>query len=503
MPLSSNRKHHPLNNTLLDSPTILSDAFSMFSAPPDEHNHINPEDMEDMIPPRSPSRLEFRFGADDDHDSDSSTDSESDADSPERVKRKIKWARARRLFGGMPLQVLAEQKLLEELDSDASIVDLIALPSLRNDAGNDSESSSDASESNSEEDLSQLAFPPPPEDVGQSTVLGLCKPEPSRRSTPVETPKDILPPPTPIKPSSQRLNYPHRGFSRSAFMHQKSFWTARREEWVEWQRNAKSNEIAGAYTGIMDSPLKSPRRPSPPPPPLSRRWSVPPSGLERDTLTYTSNRFVQDIHASIYPRVGDVSALRDPYFANVDRCFFQFPLWTIHKTLYVFDMHQRSALIAYSGSENKLVSSLPPATEESRDQRMDEDSDEDRETTSLYSNADDADKTLVVDEPDRVESPKGSWDGERAWELSWYARWELFIGLIQRDHESRQPSPPEPMVHFAGENGEEEGCEDDEEDYGTVVSNPIFTQSFEDGYRRAIGFFSGGGEGGQVTEIGL
>ncbi|KAH7928558.1 hypothetical protein BV22DRAFT_190024 [Leucogyrophana mollusca] len=484
------------------------------------------DQTEDMLPPRSPSRLEFRFGVDEDHESDSSTDSEADSAPTEKAVRKTKWERARRVFGGTPLHILTEHKLSEDADSDISAVDLIALPTLRMDARDDSESGSEGSESSSEEDLSQMIFSSPMEDASHPAAIEPRSPEPFRTSTmPPEVPKQDLPP-VPVKPSAQRLNYPHHGFSRSAFMHQKSFWSARREEWVEWQqrstnqlRTSKSDDNAGAYTAILDTP-SMPKSPLPPPtpPPLSRRWSVPPSGLERDAQIYAPSRFAQDVHAPIYPRVGDVSALRDPYFANVDRCFFQFPLWTIHKTLYVFDMHQRSTALPPLRSEGDVNDPTPCLREEPRSGGH-HSAGSDRESDSQPS--DDADRTLVADDCDPPTNlPKkgseinisdfppqkspascpGAWDGVRAWELSWYARWELFINLIQRDHELQQPSPPEPMVHFSGETSEQDSCDDDEEDYGTLVSNPIFTKTFEEGYRPAIDFFSGG-DGDQVKVI--
>jgi hypothetical protein len=72
-----------------------------------------------------------------------------------------------------------------------------------------------------------------------------------------------------------------------------------------------------------------------------------------------------------------------------------------------------------------------------------------------------------------------AWDGVRAWEISWYARWELLIELVKTDENKRNgleyvgtsPREPPPMFFFAGEDGEED---DDDEDYGIIVSNPLF-----------------------------
>jgi hypothetical protein len=76
-----------------------------------------------------------------------------------------------------------------------------------------------------------------------------------------------------------------------------------------------------------------------------------------------------------------------------------------------------------------------------------------------------------------------TWDGVRAWEISWYARWELLIKLVKRDEVERKglsciaTSSPEPMpkFFFAEANGEEEDDDDDDdEDYGTIISNPLY-----------------------------
>lgn len=89
-----------------------------------------------------------------------------------------------------------------------------------------------------------------------------------------------------------------------------------------------------------------------------------------------------------------------------------------------------------------------------------------------------------------------TWEGVRAWEITWYARWELLVELVKREDAFIKrddmivmpcaPVAPPPPVHlgaiaerpqmfyFAGENGEED---DDEEDYGTLVDNPLFTRT--------------------------
>jgi hypothetical protein len=91
-----------------------------------------------------------------------------------------------------------------------------------------------------------------------------------------------------------------------------------------------------------------------------------------------------------------------------------------------------------------------------------------------------------------------TWEGVRAWEITWYARWELLVELVKREDAFIKrddmiirpcaPVAPPPPVHlgaiperpqmfyFPGENGEEDD-EDEEDDYGTLVDNPLFTGS--------------------------
>ncbi|KAG0702064.1 hypothetical protein DFH29DRAFT_1048529 [Suillus ampliporus] len=443
-----------------------------------------------ISPPRSPSRLDFF------HEEEGTLDySESDTDTEPPFSR-VKWAR------GLFRSGQARAKFMED-DDDDDDASLIGLPLLHmNDHRTNSQTSLE----------DETSFVPPPL---RAVTIEPFAPEPVRHAT---LPQDLkVQIPTPVsRIHTQRLNYPHHGFSRSAFLHRKSFWTARHDEWLEWQAKEVKRRVdhgvcaqdpRSAYTGIM---LADAQGISGPP----SQFRVPPSGLERDFEGCASGDSAQDLNAPIYPRVGDISALRDPYSANVDRCFFRFPLWTIHKTLYVSDMHQRTVLISEHMQDSASSGSLQSSTG----------------STSCG----DEDVTLVADDEtifekkrlengshQESETPKGSppcaWETVRAWEMSWYARWELLIGLVQRDQALRHAAPlspsitpsgsiddevslpkkllepfipeaPTPIFHFAGEDGEDSG--DEEDDYGTLVTNPIYNKTFEEGYHRAVNFFT-------------
>jgi len=193
----------------------------------------------------------------------------------------------------------------------------------------------------------------------------------------------------------------------------------------------------------------------------------------------------------IFPRLGDISALRDPYSVDIDRCFCRFPLWTVHKTLYMFDMHHRSTSLDRTTSKMTAGGFDLLSNHATTDEQADE--------VTSFADSSDSDLTLVSEDTsgsseykekylrteDNIhESEEDSggfcaWDGVRAWEISWYARWELLIELVKTDENKRNgleyvgtsPREPPPMFFFAGEDGEED---DDDEDYGIIVSNPLF-----------------------------
>ncbi|KAI9567480.1 hypothetical protein HD554DRAFT_1991221, partial [Boletus coccyginus] len=231
----------------------------------------------------------------------------------------------------------------------------------------------------------------------------------------------------PSRTATQRLNYPHHGFSRSALLQQKTLWNLRHDEWTEWQSRMKLGEAQkesgtnDAYTGLATA---SPCGPA--------YMRTPPSGLERDLVDHPHRKEEQDVHTSIYPRVGDISALRDPHSVYIDRCFFRFPLWTIQKMLYVSDMQQRLTSLAPSASAHNaahIQASMSSSTLSSY-------------SSSSLGDDEESDSTLVADgspvsplEPLKsASSPLSppSWNHFCGWEFSWYARWELLFDLFQR-----------------------------------------------------------------------
>lgn len=172
----------------------------------------------------------------------------------------------------------------------------------------------------------------------------------------------------PIPESSCGSFFPkHHGPSRNHLLQLKAFWTMREEGW--------------AYDGVL-----SPGRP---------RSSSPPPGLQPTTSTPSTSpkRPPPPTPITMHPRRGDILALRDPYCAQIDRCFSRLPLWTMSKTLFMFDLHVACKLTPSPSSEDAdtfFVRHPTPTFDE-------EEAEEDGSVYSSMSTGDssDSDMTLV------------------------------------------------------------------------------------------------------------
>ncbi|EIN08197.1 hypothetical protein PUNSTDRAFT_134588 [Punctularia strigosozonata HHB-11173 SS5] len=113
-----------------------------------------------------------------------------------------------------------------------------------------------------------------------------------------------------------RHGYPHRGHSGSSLRHLKSFWDSRRENW--WSLQGQG----AAYDGILHA---------------SHLYSDEPSSEDIDRSSSEPSRppFTQE---GIFPRMGDLHALKYLHCATVDYCFADFPAWTISKALFTWNV---------------------------------------------------------------------------------------------------------------------------------------------------------------------
>ncbi|OBZ65284.1 hypothetical protein A0H81_14688 [Grifola frondosa] len=122
-----------------------------------------------------------------------------------------------------------------------------------------------------------------------------------------------------IPPSARTLD---NGFSRRAFTQLKEFWNMRKAHWEQWRLHLEATEASdAAYDGI-ESPASYP------------------SGQRSPRVA--SN----DPTAAIYPRLGDIAKLPNVHSAHIDRAFCDLPTYTIHKILFLHDMLHREQKVS-------------------------------------------------------------------------------------------------------------------------------------------------------------
>lgn len=121
----------------------------------------------------------------------------------------------------------------------------------------------------------------------------------------------------------------HHGHSQHSLLLTKWVWSSRRAHHEEHptQGDVPRHPLPGAapLAGVASLPTLHPNHR----PRLHRRM---PS-------VYTEEKKPDQPPLTMYPRQGDISALRDPYCARADRSFATVPLWTLNKILYLFALH--------------------------------------------------------------------------------------------------------------------------------------------------------------------
>jgi hypothetical protein len=138
-----------------------------------------------------------------------------------------------------------------------------------------------------------------------------------------------------------RHNYANRGYSQAAIQAQRELWRKRKYEWDEyehllWQAGISLDE---AYGGIVETETGV----SLPLPPYkvdeARKISTPSITSADEDQTTDSKRH----NPAIFPRLGDLSSIRNPFLLSVDTWFSDFPLWTLSKLIWIFDINYRCA----------------------------------------------------------------------------------------------------------------------------------------------------------------
>ncbi|KAG6873675.1 hypothetical protein C0995_012609 [Termitomyces sp. Mi166 len=285
----------------------------------------------------------------------------------------------------------------------------------------------------------------------------------------------------------QRHRYRHHGHSRHGLLHLKWFWASREDTWSEHKARmfeAKAYDSLSIFSSISPRlglpggciPSDPADTPQPPPsPPMAR---LPP--------------------LSIHPRRGDLGALHDPYCMHIDRYFVGMPLWTMSKTLWMFDVHMATG-------------ELQAGQQDAEDDLFEDRSEgESIQTSDSHAFSDDSDSTLVesdneaehprhtgdANQEDITADPKGpqaseleadasssnipiTGDPKRSpprststsskflcsppWPTNWYRRWEILLQLcVKKTNQSAISSSTKTQRFFIGDDWDDDVSEEDE-----------------------------------------
>lgn len=191
--------------------------------------------------------------------------------------------------------------------------------------------------------------------------------------------------------AAYRAYHRHHGYSRQALLHSKWFWSTREGEWQQQQEDSAKTvstgqEVsAGLRTSVPTKVSQCLRG--------TRPAAFEGDDEERSTLT-------------AFPRRGDITALRDPYCVEADRCFAHVPIWTLAKVLWIHDMHALS--------QPKVDVETPTSSTPSE---ADEDNFDEASSVASFDTA-----TESVDFSDDSESTLV--DSENEWESGYFKGWE-------------------------------------------------------------------------------
>ncbi|KZT24868.1 hypothetical protein NEOLEDRAFT_1178946 [Neolentinus lepideus HHB14362 ss-1] len=429
----------PSANTGTQASTRLQDALN---EPHDFHESMD-------IPPRSPSRLGLRQSL------QSRKEGAASGAGPQRPPLQRRSAElGRHRHGYSPYDSEGEDTLCSSSDS-----------------GDEDDHDSDTSDSSAEDDFiydaffvvkpSRISITPAPENI---------PPSPPSPPPPVYQPSPLAShnrQPLDCSQIISRHNYQHHGLSRSSLHYQKWFWHVRHEEWQEWEAQIEEAQAsATAYDGIAAQP-RPPQRGPPrdrvmvseaPPPSYSRFHSA-------------------DPNAPIYPRAGDLSDLRHGQSVHLDRWFCFFPLYKVQKKLFLHDMECRAK---DRSSSNPMDSPVDSPVSEDDLTLVGDSSNEIEEDESL-------DDLIEVDLGGARPRPNCK-PNPRRWETNWVLRWEKFAEILRDEAFARTAmlgqSTPMPAgdairpakFYFEEADEDSDGTDSDDDDYGVLMSNPIFTR---------------------------
>ncbi|KAI0644360.1 hypothetical protein C8Q79DRAFT_1120565 [Trametes meyenii] len=261
-------------------------------------------------------------------------------------------------------------------------------------------------------------FPPPP--LPQSSYL---PPPPQHPPTPVPTLVDDDDDEDETDPNGRpRRRLFHNGLSRSAFAAAREFWDRRYFLWHTWRNHVDHlDDIQATYA---QDGLRATLR-YPPSPALPRTRDVPGQSTngrvpgEQSTRAWFERYRLQTYspYAPIFPRVGDLGALRDPGCDWFDRTFIAYPTYSIQKRLFLHDA------LAREGERRRRL-----ATVTSSPLTRGTDS-----PASAYS-----EDAADTPRPDAASLATDVYDDtpHKPWEHDWRARWQVLF------HRPPLPSGP-------------------------------------------------------------
>ncbi|KZV67830.1 hypothetical protein PENSPDRAFT_40712 [Peniophora sp. CONT] len=293
--------------------------------------------------------------------------------------------------------------------------------------------------------------------------------------------------------SLQAAHLSHHGLSRSALQHHKWLWSARYDEWMQWQIDVEQ-ATSGIYDGLVD-----PASIEPPAALRARSPSLTPPPTPTSPLPPT--KALPDVNPAIFPRTGDLSALHDPHSARVDRFFGNYPLCTLQKALFVLSMRTGSdgASTATSSSLSAEGTSLPitPVTPSDGSRYSDDEDGSDASHThgpavrdlpavAAYERWDarwEVFQELATLTPETDESPSKGKLAQTSFGLPVVLR-PLDVQIEEEERGESAETRQRTRFYIANDDGDAEDeqsfrsandeDDEDEDDYGEILVNPRF-----------------------------
>lgn len=199
-------------------------------------------------------------------------------------------------------------------------------------------------------------------------------------------------------------------------------------EYLLWQAGLTTEE---AYAGLMEDSQRSDQELSA----LLQNcpWkSASPSLPDKLTIS-------PPLNPATFPRLGDLSSLRDSFLISVDTWFSDFPLWTLSKLIWIYDINfrssrepscadvlarkqSRSEILEDFGTVDRLkVRSLSSLTGSSDSTLVNTSTEEFIDDTDLSNN--NSTTRDSNDHPRKLYSTKSC--DQQPWETCWFNRWEV------------------------------------------------------------------------------